>query len=45
MIAMVIDCLKAAGLKEFQVELGEVAFLQKPVTAVRTGRGRTGPVK
>ena len=23
---MVIDCLKAAGLKEFQVELGEVAF-------------------
>ena len=26
MIAMVIDCLKAAGLKEFQVELGEVAF-------------------
>ena len=26
MIAMVIDCLKTAGLKEFQVELGEVAF-------------------
>ena len=26
MIAMVIDSLKAAGLKEFQVELGQVAF-------------------
>lgn len=26
MIAMVIDCLKAAGLKEFQVELGQVEF-------------------
>src|SRR5699024_5523908 len=25
-IAMVIDSLKAAGLKEFQVELGHVAF-------------------
>ncbi|MGN0372686.1 MAG: ATP phosphoribosyltransferase regulatory subunit [Enterocloster sp.] len=25
-IAMVIDCLKAAGLREFQVELGQVAF-------------------
>lgn len=26
MIALVIDCLKAAGLKEFQVELGQVEF-------------------
>lgn len=26
MIAMVIDCLKAAGLKDFQVELGQVDF-------------------
>lgn len=26
MIAMVLDCLKAAGLKEFQVELGQVGF-------------------
>lgn len=26
MIAMVIDCLKAAGLEEFQVELGQVEF-------------------
>ena len=26
MIAMVIDALKAAGLKEFQVELGQVEF-------------------
>lgn len=25
-IAMVIDCLKAAGLQDFQVELGQVAF-------------------
>ncbi len=28
MIAMVIDALKAAGLKEFQVELGQVEFFQ-----------------
>lgn len=26
MIAMVIDCLKSAGLKDFQVELGQVEF-------------------
>ena len=26
MIAMVIDSLRQAGLKEFQVELGQVAF-------------------
>lgn len=26
MIAMVIDCLKASGLKDFQVELGQVEF-------------------
>lgn len=26
MIAMVIDCLRSAGLKEFQVELGQVEF-------------------
>lgn len=28
MVAMVIDCLKAAGLKEFQVELGQVEFFR-----------------
>ena len=28
MIAMVIDSLKAAGLKEFQVELGQVEFFR-----------------
>lgn len=26
MIAMVVDCLKSAGLKDFQVELGQVEF-------------------
>ena len=28
MIALVVDCLKAAGLKEFQVELGQVEFFR-----------------
>lgn len=28
MIAMVIDSLRQAGLKEFQVELGQVAFTE-----------------
>lgn len=28
MVAMVIDCLKEAGLKEFQVELGQVEFFR-----------------
>lgn len=28
MIAMVIDCLKASGLQEFQVELGQVEFFR-----------------
>ena len=27
-IACVIDCLRAAGLKEFQIEIGEVAFFK-----------------
>ncbi len=28
MIAMVIDCLRAVGLKEFQVELGQIEFFR-----------------
>ena len=42
MIAMVIDSLKAAGLQEFQVELGQVEFYRSLVEEAGSGRGGRG---